>query len=57
MKETGDRIVEEEEEVVFVVAVEMGGGGGGAVVLAVMDEVRGGRGEEVTDTAPGLRAE
>lgn len=56
MKETGDRIVEEEEEVVFVVAVEMGGGGG-AVVLAVMDEVRGGRGEEVTDTAPGLRAE
>lgn len=55
MKETGDRIVEEEEEVVFVVAVEMGGGG--AVVLAVMDEVRGGRGEEVTDTAPGLKAE
>lgn len=45
---------EEEEVLVFVVAVEMGGG---AVVLAVMDEVRGGRGEEVTDTAPGLKAE
>ena len=48
MKETGDRTVEEEEEVV---------GGGAAVVLAVTEEVRGGRGEEVSDTALGLKAD